>query len=863
MAGSHRPRSQGQLRSQPEALPRVERLELLSPTHAAEGSGRCSSCPNLSLKPDTILKAGRPLQTSWQDVGSSDSGLATTTKLQNSLKMKYDKRLHSACYGADNEGCGPEVETEAQNHLMNEENFADDVAHLTNVIEDLSKLIRFDHLQKSDARMLKLEAARREKEAELRRARKKEQMAKDPSRKVAFKIERGRREKQEMLETLAKVPNAELSMRRMSQDIPLVPFHAPGCGTGNKEPVPVVDIKKIQRSCEGLGHHQNASELLQLRRRREVEKSTSCSFVGLNEYKWFSANSLLDGFTLEDRLAKVKAQRDDLIACKMRRRLLNMRSECPEYLCRAWGLASAVDSPEVSLLLDSDSDSDWNGSEAVSRRGSVNSSRRSSEDKPTGKKKLHSKRTVNSLTPAAFGKGRRASARINTELKNDVRKQLERMRKIRTRWVCLRACVQWLKLLFRKQRLDRSVDTCLVLLRQLGEWVRIRGALKQFMNNVKNIQRTVREYLAMKRRRCHLIEKEWCRVEDMHLAAHAQFRAQKAMQEKDKTSKVKSKRRILQAALEASVSSKWKLVVDFSSQRIPVAERRAVIAAYHKKAIKRHMYIGKTFLQLVFDALRARRELDNFLNQFHYGGATKSVVESLEIRKEDLITTNEKDSSECSYWQMPEAIILNLVACCAQGLEHVGSFKEHPANQAIPDSKRNLWPDYVVGSDPYEFADVILIQLDRPVYRGRFGRHPAVREADIIAEESKRNAAGAKRSSILSTQRSAKKKEGEEEVEEVFTIRDVGQALKAFSPPGSLGSPTRKDRKLHSLTSSLTLGTLGSTFDLEPEDGPTGPERLPTVLDSDCPLSPDQDFSASSPTGTDLGGSQSMSTLSP
>lgn len=860
MAGSHRPRSQGQLRSQPEALARVE---LLSPTRSAlEGSGRFSSCPNLSLKPDTILKAGRPLEVGW-DV-PSDSGLATTTKLQNSLKMKYAKRLHSACYGADNEGCGPEVETEAQNYLMNEENFADDVAHLTNAIEDLSKLIRFDHLQKSDARMLKLEAARREKEAELRRTRKKEQMVRDPSRKVAFKIERGRREKQEMLETLAKVPNAELSMRRMSQDIPLVPFHAPGYGTGNKEPVPVVDIKKIQRSCEGLGHHQNASELLQLRRRREVdmkESMASCSFAGLHEYKWFSASSLLDGFTLEDRLAKAKAQRDDLIARKMRKRLLNMRSECPEYLCRAWGLASAGSSPEVSLLLDSDSESDWNGSEAASRRGSFNSSRRSSEERPTpGKKKLQSKRTVNSLSPAAFGKGRRTSARPNTELKNELRKQLERMRKIRTRWVCLRACVQWLKLLFRKQRLDRSVDTCLVLLRQLGEWVRIRGALKQFMNNVKTIQSTVREYLAMKRRRCHVIEKEWCRIEDMHLSAHAQFRAQKAMQEKEKTSKVKSKRRILQAALEASVSSKWKLVVDFSSQRIPVAERRAVIAAYHKKAIKHHMYIGKTFLQLVFDALRARRELDNFLNQFHYGGATKSVVESLEIRKEDLITANEKDSSELSYWQMPEAVILKLVACCAQGLGHVGSFKEHPANQAIPDSKRNFWPDYVVGSDPYDFADVILMQLDRPVYRGRFGRHPALREADILAEEGKRNAAGAKRSSFLTTKRSAKKKEGEEEGEEVLTIRDVGQALKAFSPPGSLGSPTRKDRKLGSLMSSLTFG---STFDLEPEDGLAGPERLPTVTDSDCPLSPDQDFSPSSPTGTDLDLSQSMSTLSP
>eukprot|EP00435_Cladocopium_sp_Y103_P062118 s672_g23.t1 len=86
----------------------LARLELLSPTHAAlEGSaGRfSSSCPNLSLKPDTILKAGRPLQGGWQDVhGSSDSGLAMTTKLQNSLKMKYANRLHSACYGADHEG---------------------------------------------------------------------------------------------------------------------------------------------------------------------------------------------------------------------------------------------------------------------------------------------------------------------------------------------------------------------------------------------------------------------------------------------------------------------------------------------------------------------------------------------------------------------------------------------------------------------------------------------------------------------------------------------------------------------------------------------------------------------------------------
>ena len=773
----------------------------------------------------------------WQ-ASRCTSGLATPTKLQNRLKMNYAGRLHSACYGSDNEGSGPEAETEEP--VLNEDLFADDVAHLTHTIEDLSKLIRFDHLQKSDSKAAKLEAARREKEAEIRRVRKKEQMAKDPSRKVALKIERGRREKQEMLETLAKVPNAEISHRRMSKDIPLVPFHAPGCGSGNKDPVPVVDVKKIQRSCEGLGHHQNATEMLILRRRREVgmqeaSKTSSCH-VSLNEsYKYLSLSSLFDGCTLEDRLAKVKAQCDNLAAQKMRRRLRNMRSDCPAYLVRAWGVASAKGSPHGGsmLLLESDSDSDWNGSEVASRRGSFNSSRRSSEERSTGpqKKFFGSRRTVNSLSPAMFAKARPSAARPSAQhmdTKQDLQKQRAVSKRVRRRKLQLRACVQWLKILFRKRRLDRSVDACLVLLRQLGEWVRIRGAVKEFVNHVKSIQRVVREYFTMKRRRCHVIEKEWCRLEDMHLATHAKYLAQKAMQE-DKTSKVKAKRRILQAALEASVSNKWKLVVDFSSQRIPLAERRALIAAYHKRAIKHHLCIGKTFLQLVSDAMLARRELDNFLNHFHYGGGTKSVVESMEIRKEDLVTSYEKESSELSYWQMPEAVILKLVACCAQTLGHVSSFKEHPANQAIPSSKRRPWPEYVVGSDPHEFADFVMMQIDRPVYRGRFGRHPALREEDILFEEERRNAHGAKPGSRY-TQTGTEKQQRrnsmdiKEEVPHQTEIQDVDQALMNFTPR-SLATP--QDRRLLRFTSAMTLGST-----LDDEEG----------ADGDSPLRPNQEW---------------------
>eukprot|EP00913_Durusdinium_trenchii_P002040 g1884.t1 len=454
------------------------------------------------------------------------------------------------------------------------------------------------------------------------------------------------------------------------QDIPLVPFHSEGCGSGNKEPVSIVDVKKIQRSCEGLGHHQNASEMLEVRRHRKEPKSHQPS---LRQTSWFPS-SLLDGLSVEDWICgdlmgkllnpciaagwTKDAQRDNLTAQKMRRKLQIMRrqtlsmclvracdfrrqegrsetrsqlltaderTECPAYLFRAWGMGDDFD-------FDSDSESEMfssRASQASIRRASFNS--RCSEDNMVHRK---SKRfttrmtNTNSLSPAALLKARRSTARHTEDRQRLAGLAAARGKKLRTVRRKMQACVQWLKILFRRRRRDLSADICLVLLKQLGEWVRIRGALKQFINNVKIIQRTIREYLALKRRRCHIIEREWCRIEDgpHSCCLFVCLCTATAMQETD-TGKVKTKRRVLQAALEATVSSKWKLLVDFTSYRIPVAERRAIISTYYKKAIKRHMYIGKTFLQLVLDALRAGRELDNFLNQFHYENDRKSAVE--------------------------------------------------------------------------------------------------------------------------------------------------------------------------------------------------------------------------------------------
>ncbi|CAJ1449127.1 unnamed protein product [Effrenium voratum] len=174
-----------------------------------------------------------------------DSGLATPTRLQNSLRMKYAFHLDAA----RDEGTSAWPDADEEDDALDAETFADDVAQLSHTIEDLSRSLRLEHLQKNrDAKIAaKAEAARREKEAELRRARRKEQMARDPKRKVALRLEQGRH-------ALSKATTPVSG----AQEVPLVPFHSDGCGVSNKAPVPIVDVLKIQRSCEGLGHHQSA-----------------------------------------------------------------------------------------------------------------------------------------------------------------------------------------------------------------------------------------------------------------------------------------------------------------------------------------------------------------------------------------------------------------------------------------------------------------------------------------------------------------------------------------------------------------------------------------------------------------------------
>ncbi|CAE7296639.1 RP2 [Symbiodinium sp. KB8] len=469
--------------------------------------------------------------------------------------------------------------------------------------------------------------------------------------------------------------------------------------------------------------------MLQLRRWQEKTqkpKNSSLRSGGstgkVESGRWLFSSSALGAVSLEEKLALAKARRDGQRAEKIRRKLTNMRTECPLYLCRAYGL---VDSQGNSILARSSYD-DYSDSEYASLASSdedIPHSRRSSGEAFASasapavsfSRKTLSRNTNRMTTRGTiFGQaGRKSAARKTIGGNADRARQEALARKVKKCKAIMRASVQWLKILFRKRRLHRAADACLVLLRHLGEWVHIRSAMKGFLQRVKTIQRTIREFLAIKHKRCHLIEKEWCRIEDQHLSVHAQHKVEIAMQETSggqTRGPGRGKRRVLQAALEANVSSKnWKMVVDISSQRIPTAERKAIISAYHRRTLKRHMQIGKSFLQIVFDALHASRELDHYLNQFHYGNNARETLTLFEIKREDIVL--DQQAQDLPYWHMAEAVILQLVACSAQALAHLPAFKEHPANHAIPADKRSSWLEYSPGFSPHEFAEFVLVQL--------------------------------------------------------------------------------------------------------------------------------------------------------
>merc|ERR1711933_113624 len=100
----------------------------------------------------------------------------------------------------------------------------------------------------------------------------------------------------------------------------------------------------------------------------------------------------------------------------------------------------------------------------------------------------------------------------------------------------MKASTRLLILLFRARRKVHSIETAKLLLYEIGEWTRIKFVVRKMLNAIKTLQKRCREFIAVKRRRCDIMHKEWVRVEDHRLKSFFHEYAQKVMQLQDKRS---------------------------------------------------------------------------------------------------------------------------------------------------------------------------------------------------------------------------------------------------------------------------------------------------------------------------------------
>eukprot|EP00435_Cladocopium_sp_Y103_P051158 s205_g15.t2 len=200
------------------------------------------------------------------------------------------------------------------------------------------------------------------------------------------------------------------------------------------------------------------------------------------------------------------------------------------------------------------------------------------------------------------------------------------------------AVVHWLLLHFRFKRLHQSSDICLLVLRQLGEWSRIRRAMKGFVDNVTLLQRWCKRFLQVKRRRCTQLEKEWERQGaaqkstevchgncDSRLAQSWPTKEQKELEKETPSKKTQYKgltsgkakrdKQALLSMMEKSVDG-GDISIDFRAYKIPGPERRAIINRWYMVTLRNHVRSEQTIAMTIREMLAAERELERFVKTF-------------------------------------------------------------------------------------------------------------------------------------------------------------------------------------------------------------------------------------------------------
>eukprot|EP00929_Paragymnodinium_shiwhaense_P053155 TRINITY_DN26612_c0_g1_i1.p1 TRINITY_DN26612_c0_g1~~TRINITY_DN26612_c0_g1_i1.p1 ORF type:complete len:913 (-),score=214.15 TRINITY_DN26612_c0_g1_i1:211-2949(-) len=543
------------------------------------------------------------------------------------------------------------------------------------------------------------EAERRRLEEAKRRARLKEAQARDPKKKINLRLENKRTYEWEAVERGDGIP-------LMTIDVPSISGH---------EKVNVVDVRTMVRNCKGLQERAGVPELLEAEVRKEKWErllsfqSTSSPSNSMMSATWIPSKEL----TWDERNERAKLQRDANRANALIHKLGTMRSQLGDQLPFSFVVSERDNTSVLNIGLHRSKSSQKSqvaselAKAVLAVRGGDNSSFSDISELEEEIANCKNEEAIASLLLSKrFNSLRERGSAITAirRMKSSIAGgDVDKIR-VNRNWRVTRACVKMFWLFFNVKRKNRCIDVVKGLMRQYGEWARLRNIVQRVSNAARLIQAAARQFLSNKRKRCEHMSRVWCKVEDCNLQLYFKALAHELMESR--------KNKALQGGYKGNVPE-WKTRtkehrelqefyrqledlnnqndpsgcqgIDWKAFRIPEKERAALISRFYMLMLRKHVHSQRRFFNVVMSCVQSELELYHFLKEFGAQPTSTLTVTQAPERENAMERQASVEPPQPIHHQFSEQTALQLIALAAQALVYTEKrFQEHPACKDLP-----------------------------------------------------------------------------------------------------------------------------------------------------------------------------------
>jgi len=550
-------------------------------------------------------------------------------------------------------------------------------------IQDTVRRLRLEKLapgardaQKGEEDKARREEEQRQKDLAVKRARKREQAARDPHKKVDIKIENTR----------------EFGVdASVSATIPMQKNDFVG-SSGVREQVRMVDPNALRNRCHNLENGTTVTTLLQATaeedRRKELLQISQTMQLQMNETFLVrcqtapdlrSVGSLIDidisrpmtGLPLfgNERLRMARARRQAGFEDSSVHKFSAMRGELPESVSERFGFINQT------MVHHFQKDSDQH-SEYSSALGSTTGTTRPRSG-PRRKNTMDS--DLNPGTPQAHGEdffpaGARRGNRGRGFSNTDVEKAITAHTKANKNWSIVRAATFYIGRLCEVRKHDLAIAEVKAFIQKVGEWTRIKHAMKKLVNDIVKVQVAFREHLQKKRKCMFEMQKAWTAYEDDFLSTYFMIYFKKLFQ--DPTKEDAKTADLTQGALESEAFMGD--ICHWTQYRLPLADKTLALEKFYLSQLRKHIQTEQKWMG----------EL-KLVTQNCWQKDLEMWVKHLDGEEDEVFHESEQDASrrqgieEHRWWELPKDSGLELIASLAKSLSNVDPFHNHPANNDV------------------------------------------------------------------------------------------------------------------------------------------------------------------------------------